>query len=83
VGLNADDEVWDATTSTKNRDRLLEADVAQPSAHAEPGPGSSGGVTQGRRVSDGTELEAAATKTPGNRTVRHHQRWETQRKTRG
>ena len=23
VGLNADDEVWDATTFTKNRDRLL------------------------------------------------------------
>ena len=29
VGLNADDEVWDATTLTKNRDRLLEADVAK------------------------------------------------------
>ena len=29
VGLNADDEVWDATTFTKNRDRLLEGDVAQ------------------------------------------------------
>jgi len=29
VGLNADDDVWDATTFTKNRDRLLEADVAQ------------------------------------------------------
>jgi transposase len=29
VGLNADDEVWDATTFSKNRDRLLEADVAQ------------------------------------------------------
>ena len=29
VGLNADDEVWDATTFTKNRDRLLEADVAR------------------------------------------------------
>jgi transposase len=25
VGLNADDEVWDQTTFTKNRDRLLEA----------------------------------------------------------
>jgi len=23
VGLNADDELWDATTFTKNRDRLL------------------------------------------------------------
>ena len=29
VGLNADDEVWDATTFTKNHDRLLEADVAK------------------------------------------------------
>src|SRR5690242_937050 len=29
VGLNADEEVWDATTFTKNRDRLLEADVAK------------------------------------------------------
>jgi len=29
VGLNADDQVWDATTFTKNRDRLLEADVAK------------------------------------------------------
>src|SRR5215472_8566569 len=29
VGLNADDDVWDATTFTKNRDRLLEADVAK------------------------------------------------------
>jgi transposase len=29
VGLNADDEVWDASTFSKNRDRLLEADVAK------------------------------------------------------
>jgi transposase len=29
VGLNADEGVWDATTFTKNRDRLLEADVAK------------------------------------------------------
>src|ERR1044071_684998 len=29
VGLNADEEVWDATTFTKNRDRLLEPDVAK------------------------------------------------------
>ena len=31
VGLNSDEEVWDATTFTKNRDRLLEADVAKES----------------------------------------------------
>ncbi|MCA3412899.1 MAG: transposase, partial [Roseomonas sp.] len=28
VGLGADDPVWDATTFTKNRDRLLQGDVA-------------------------------------------------------
>ncbi len=28
VGLSLDDAVWDATTFTKNRDRLLEGDVA-------------------------------------------------------
>ena len=31
VGLNSDEEVWYATTFTKNRDRLLEADVAKES----------------------------------------------------
>jgi transposase len=29
VGLNLDDEVWDAMTFTKNRDRLLEAEIAK------------------------------------------------------
>src|SRR5271156_537818 len=29
VGLNLDEEVWDATVFTKNRDRLLEAEVAR------------------------------------------------------
>jgi transposase len=29
IGLNLDDAVWDATVFTKNRDRLLEADVAK------------------------------------------------------
>ena len=29
VGLGIDDPVWDATTFTKNRDRLLEGDVAR------------------------------------------------------
>jgi transposase len=28
VGLNMDDEVWNATTFTKNRDRLLKGDIA-------------------------------------------------------
>ena len=29
VGLEMDDPVWDATTFSKNRERLLDADVAQ------------------------------------------------------
>jgi transposase len=29
VGLNLDEEVWDATSFTKNRERLLEGDVAK------------------------------------------------------
>jgi len=29
VGLSLDDEIWDVTVFTKNRDRLLEADVAK------------------------------------------------------
>ena len=29
VGLSVDEAVWDATTFTKNRDRLLEGDIAQ------------------------------------------------------
>jgi transposase len=29
VGLNMDDEIWDASTFSKNRDRLLEGDVAK------------------------------------------------------
>jgi hypothetical protein len=32
VGLNLDEEVWDATTFTKNRDRLLEAEGSQTGA---------------------------------------------------
>src|SRR3989441_2671880 len=29
VGLSLDDAVWDATTFTKNRDRLLDGDIAE------------------------------------------------------
>ncbi len=35
VGLNADDDVWDAATFAKNRCRLLETDVAGASAVVE------------------------------------------------
>jgi hypothetical protein len=36
VGLNMDDAVWDVTVFTKNRDRLLEGDIAQRFGFSRP-----------------------------------------------
>jgi len=61
VGLNADDEVWDATTFTKNRDRLLEADVAQEFlARVVEQAGAKGLTSDEHFTVDGTLLEAWA-----------------------
>jgi transposase len=61
VGLNADDEVWDATTFTKNRDRLLEADVAQEFLARVVEQARGKGLTSDEHFSvDGTLLEAWA-----------------------
>jgi transposase len=61
VGLNADDEVWDATTFTKNRDRLLEADVAKEFlAHVVAQAGAKGLTSDEHFTVDGTLLEAWA-----------------------
>jgi len=87
VGLNADDEVWDATTFTKNRDRLLAADVAkQFLAQVVAQAGAKGLTSDEHFTVDGTLLEAWASvksfqpkekKTPppgdpGNPTVNFH-----------
>ena len=87
VGLNMDDAVWDATVYTKNRQRLLEADVAKKFFHLV--------VEEARRRNlmsdehftvDGTLLEACASlksfkkadqeseppDDPGNPTVDFH-----------
>jgi transposase len=61
VGLSMDDPVWDATTFTKNRDRLLEGDVAaaffaEVLAQAE----GAGLVSDEHFTVDGTLLEAWA-----------------------
>ena len=32
VGLNMDDAIWDVTVFTKNRERLLDGDIAEPSS---------------------------------------------------
>src|SRR5271156_320075 len=87
VGLNADDAVWDATVFTKNRDRLLEADVAkQFLAQVVAQAGAKGLTSDEHFTVDGTLLEAWASvksfqpkekKTPppddgGNPTVNFH-----------
>jgi len=85
VGLNADDEVWDPTVFTKNRDRLLEADVALEFLARVVEQARVKGLTSDEHFSvDGTLLEAwASTKSfqpkdekpssppddPGNPTV--------------
>jgi transposase len=59
VGLNADDEVWDPTTFTKNRDRLLQADVAKEFfAHVGAQAGAQGLTSDEHFTVDGTLLEA-------------------------
>jgi len=61
VGLNADDEVWDATVFTKNRDRLLEADVAKEFLAQVVAQARTKGLTSDEHFTvDGTLLEAWA-----------------------
>jgi transposase len=61
VGLNADDEVWDPTVFTKNRDRLLEADVAKEFLARVVEQARVKGLTSDEHFSvDGTLLEAWA-----------------------
>jgi transposase len=61
VGLNADEEVWDATTFTKNRDRLLEAEVAKEFLARVVEQARDKGLTSNEHFTvDGTLLEAWA-----------------------
>jgi transposase len=61
VGLNADDPVWDPTVFTKNRDRLLEADIAQEFLAQVVAQARAKGLTSDEHFSvDGTLLEAWA-----------------------
>src|SRR5260370_31635380 len=61
VGLNLDDAVWDATVFTKNRDRLLEAEVAKEvlSLVVEQARGQ-GWASQEHFTEDGSLFEAWA-----------------------
>jgi len=88
VGLNADDQVWDATTFTKNRDRLLEADIAKEFLARVVAQARAKGLTSDEHFTvDGTLLEAWASlksfqakdgkpapppDDPGNPTVNFH-----------
>jgi transposase len=61
VGLNLDDSVWDATVFTKNRDRLLEAEVAKEFLARVVGQARAKGWTSDEHFTvDGTLLEAWA-----------------------
>ncbi len=61
VGLNLDEEVWDATTFTKNRDRLLEAEVAKEFLQRVVERARSAGLMSDEHFTvDGTLLEAWA-----------------------
>src|SRR5438477_7117283 len=61
IGLNLDDEVWDATVFTKNRDRLLEADVAKEFLVRVVEQARTKGLTSDEHFTvDGTLLEAWA-----------------------
>jgi len=61
VGLNADDPVWDATVFTKNRDRLLEAEVAKEFLARVVEQARGKGLTSDEHFTvDGTLLEAWA-----------------------
>src|ERR1700694_3968010 len=61
VGLNLDDPVWDATVFTKNRDRLLEAEVAKEFLSRGGARARERGWTSDEHFSvDGTLLEAWA-----------------------
>jgi IS5 family transposase len=61
VGLNLDDEVWNATTFTKNRNRLLEAEVAKDFLRQVVAQAREKGWTSDEHFTvDGTLLEAWA-----------------------
>src|SRR6185503_6457388 len=61
VGMNLDDRVWDPTTFTKNRERLLEADVAKAFLAEVVSEAKAGGwVSNEHFTVDGTLLEAWA-----------------------
>src|SRR3954470_19112468 len=87
VGMNLDEPVWDPTVFTKNRDRLLEGDVAREFLAEVVGQAQAKGLTSDEHFTvDGTLIEAWASlksfqrkdqknpppEDPGNPTVNFH-----------
>jgi transposase len=88
IGLGMDDEIWSPTTFSKNRDRLLEGDVAAAFFDAVVGQARQAGLLSDEHFTvDGTLLEAWASlksfrrkdagpteppDDPGNPTVNFH-----------
>jgi transposase len=69
VGLNLDDPVWDPTTFTKNRDRLLEGDIAREFFAAIGAQARAQGLLSDEHFTvDGTLLEAWASHKSFQRT---------------
>ena len=61
VGLGMDDPVWDPTVFTKNRDRLLEGEVAEAFFEAVLAQGRDHGLLSDEHFTvDGTLIEAWA-----------------------
>src|ERR1043165_4025178 len=61
VGMNLDEPVWDPTVFTKNRDRLLEGDVAREFLAKVVGQAQAKGLTSDEHFTvDGTLIEAWA-----------------------
>jgi len=73
VGMNMDEEVWDPTTFTKNRDRLLEADVAKQLLWEVVQQAQQKGLTANEHFTvDGTLIEAWASLKSFQRKDREH-----------
>jgi transposase len=69
VGLNMDEAVWDATTFTKNRDRLLAGDIARAFFAAIQDQARAHGLLSDEHFTvDGTLLEAWASQKSFQRT---------------
>jgi transposase len=61
VGLGMDDPIWSPTTFSKNRDRLLESDIAAAFFDAVVGQAETAGLLSDEHFTvDGTQLEAWA-----------------------